>query len=175
MATRRTNRRDGSWKAEWLAALRSNVTVAAACRTVGIGRRTVYSAREVDEEFARAWDDIVAESTDEMEREAYRRAVEGVEEPVYQRGELVGQVRRYSDQLLMFLLKARRPEVYRENQRVELAGPEGGPPEVIVRSDAEYAAEVAAIIVETGALQLPVGADEHAGNGAPSRFDRGDP
>ena len=49
-----------------------------------------------------------------LEREADRRAVEGVEEPVYQKGELVGHIRRYSDLLLMFRTKKLDPS-YREH------------------------------------------------------------
>ena len=40
------------------------------------------------------------------------RARNGVEKPVYYRGEVVGSVRTYSDSLGMFLLRAKRPEVY---------------------------------------------------------------
>ena len=44
---------------------------------------------------------------------ACRRAFEGVERPVYYKGEQVGTWRFYSDALAMFLLKAHRPERYR--------------------------------------------------------------
>ena len=46
---------------------------------------------------------------DNLEAEAYRRAVEGVERPVYQGGRLVGTVREYSDSLLTIMLRARHP------------------------------------------------------------------
>ena len=36
-------------------------------------------------------------------------------EPVYYQGKIVGYVRRPSDILAMFLLKARKPEMYRDN------------------------------------------------------------
>lgn len=42
--------------------------------------------------------------------EAFRRAVEGIGEDRFFKGDVVGRVTRYSDRLLMFLLKARRPE-----------------------------------------------------------------
>jgi hypothetical protein len=45
-----------------------------------------------------------------LETEAYRRAVLGYEEPVYQPGEKVGVVTRYSDNLLMLLLRSRAPQ-----------------------------------------------------------------
>jgi hypothetical protein len=44
-----------------------------------------------------------------LEGEAYRRAVEGVEVPIYQQGELVGHRTEYSDSLLSLMLKARVP------------------------------------------------------------------
>lgn len=49
----------------------------------------------------------------------------GVDEPVYYQGRSVGRVKRYSDVLLIFLLKGIRPDVYRE--RYEHTGADGGP------------------------------------------------
>jgi hypothetical protein len=43
--------------------------------------------------------------------------MQGVKEPVWYRGEQVGSVTRYSDVLLMFLIKGIRPHVYRDNYR----------------------------------------------------------
>jgi hypothetical protein len=53
-----------------------------------------------------------------LEDEALRRAYHGVEEPVFYEGVQCGSVTRYSDKLLMFLLKARHPAKYRERQGV---------------------------------------------------------
>ncbi len=49
---------------------------------------------------------------DALEDEAMRRAIDGVEKPVFRGGEVVGHVRDYSDSMLMFLLKSRKPEVF---------------------------------------------------------------
>ena len=49
---------------------------------------------------------------DALEDEAIRRAREGVVEPVFQAGLHCGNVRKYSDLLLIFLLKSRRPHRY---------------------------------------------------------------
>ena len=106
------------WKPAFLDALRRTGIVKHAVEAAGIARRTAYDARDRDEAFAKAWDDIVEDATEEMEREAVRRAAEGTVKPVFQHGRKVGEIREYSDTLLMFLLKARRPEVYRENSRV---------------------------------------------------------
>lgn len=112
-------RRD--WKPAWLEAFRETGLVTRACERAKVGRRTVYDARK-DEEFAAAWDAIEAEITEVMEREAFRRAVEGVTEPVVSAGKHVADVQKYSDTLLIFMLKARKPEVYRENVKVEHSG-----------------------------------------------------
>ena len=58
-------------------------------------------------------------AVDDLEAEAWRRAKEGVEKPVFQGGKQVGVIREYSDTLMATLLKAHRPEKYRENFKIE--------------------------------------------------------
>ncbi|SKA85541.1 hypothetical protein SAMN02745704_01883 [Paucidesulfovibrio gracilis DSM 16080] len=89
-------------------ALRGNVTWAA--HQAGISRSRLYKLRKTDPELAKEWDEALAESADLLEAEAVRRAVEGTEEPYFYQGEQRGAARKYSDQLLMFLLKERRGE-----------------------------------------------------------------
>lgn len=139
----------------------------------GVSRATAYRWYSSDTEFALAWDAAIEASADLLEREARRRAVDGVEEPVIYQGQMTpiyerdecGEVvmredqarnpdgsvllkdgkpvaclrpvqarnpdgslkwltvRRPSDTLLQFLLKGRRPDVYRE--RFEHSGPGG--------------------------------------------------
>lgn len=90
-----------------------------AAAVAGLTREWFYSERKNDEAFARQWDTALDVANDRIEREAYRRAVEGVDEPVFGRvgkdqdGE-VGVIRRYSDTILLRLLGARRPGVWRE-------------------------------------------------------------
>ena len=110
-----------NWKPIFLLAFKECGTVTAACEKAAIARVTAYEARR-DEEFADAWDQIEAETTDAMEREAYRRAVEGVEKPLVSAGRLVTTATEFSDGLMMFMLKARNPGKYRENVKVEHAG-----------------------------------------------------
>ena len=113
------------WKPPFLAALREYPVIAHACRAVGIERTTAYRARETDPEFARDWDAALEDGIDRAEQEAYRRGVFGVEEPVYQGGQLVGTRQVYSDSLLSLVLKGRRKKVYAD--RTELTGADGGP------------------------------------------------
>jgi hypothetical protein len=136
--------------------------VSSACRLVHVGRTTVYDAR-IDEEFARAWDEIEAETTDAMEREAYRRGVLGVSEPVVSGGKLLGEVQKYSDTLLIFMLKARKPTVYRDNVKVEHTGPNGGPIQIQAPPDADVRSTRAAqLLAQAGALE---GTTNSNGNG----------
>jgi hypothetical protein len=75
--------------------------------------------------FKALFDEAHEDALDALEEEARRRAVDGVLEPVYQGGEKVGTIRKYSDALLMLLLKGKRPDTFRE--RHEVTGKNGGP------------------------------------------------
>ncbi len=104
------------WTKKFLGALASSLNVSEACRAAGVSRETVYKHRRSDLAFAAAWDDARETAVDDLEGEAYRRAL-GCERPVYYKGEKCGTVRDYSDALAMFLLKANRRPLYGE--RVE--------------------------------------------------------
>jgi transposase-like protein len=117
-----TDEQTDNRKRAWLAAFEEQGTVVAACKAASVGRSTTYEWRQKDEAFALAWADIEEATTEAMEREAYRRAVEGVSEPLVSAGRLVTNTQKYSDTLLIFMLKARRPERYRDNVKVEHSG-----------------------------------------------------
>ena len=127
MASARTTRTPKK-QAAFLAELSERGNVRDACTAAGIPRRTAYDWRAADPEFAGEWDSALDEAADLMEHEAHRRAVDGTEEPVF--GSLghqlgtgeVGRITKYSDTLLIFLLKAARPEKYRERQQIEHTG-----------------------------------------------------
>lgn len=114
----------------FLEALRDSCNVTVACQTVGISSSTAYGLRKTDPLFAERWDEALSEGVDLLEHEAHRRAFRGVSEPIYYKGEEVGSVRKYSDPLTMFLLKAHRPAKYRDNAALELTGKNGGPLEI---------------------------------------------
>ena len=77
-------------------------------------RSTLYLWRRTHKEFAEAMADSMEEGADLLEDECLRRARDGVDVPRFHQGKICGHVRRYSDALLIFLLKARRPEKYRD-------------------------------------------------------------
>lgn len=96
-----------------------------AAEMAGVDRVTVWRRRQTDPEFATAVDEAIDMASDKLEREARRRAIDGVEEPIYQGGQLVGTRLVFSDSLLSLLLKGRRKRVFAE--RVETTGADGGP------------------------------------------------
>lgn len=113
-------------KEEFLATFRKTGNVTFAATQVGIARNTHYHCWMKDEKYAEAFASAREEAVDLLELEARRRAIAGVEEPVFYKGAVVGQIRKYSDVLLIFLLKGNRPEKYRD--RTEITDPEGRNP-----------------------------------------------
>jgi hypothetical protein len=100
----------------FLKALAETGSVATSAAVAGTSRTRVYELRKTDPAFASAWEDSEEIAADRLEEEARRRAIKGVEEPLVSSGKLVrdenGQpitVTRYSDNLLLALLKAHRP------------------------------------------------------------------
>jgi hypothetical protein len=109
-------------KKAFLAAYAVTGIITHACEASGVPRQTMYDWQEHDDEFAAAFVQAQLASTEVMEAEAYRRAVEGTEAPVVRAGKIIGSAVHYSDNLLMFLLKGRHPEKYRDNSKVEHTG-----------------------------------------------------
>lgn len=127
--------------------------VSAACKRAGVSRSTAYAERRRNEEFALAWADVEEATTERMEREAQRRAVEGVKRDVLYQGDKVGEELHYSDTLMIFLLKARRPHVYRDNVHIQHTGPDGGPIQIQAPPDAaERSRRAAALLEAAGGL-----------------------
>jgi hypothetical protein len=114
-------------KQRFLDEFRQRGNITAAVRAVGIARVTPYRWCEADKKFAEAFADSAEEAIELMEWEARRRAMGEVQTPVYHNGEVVGHIPRYSDSLLMFLLRAHRPEKYRERYEHRVGDADGRP------------------------------------------------
>jgi len=106
-------------RALFLGLLRLEPNVTKAARAAGYAPATLRRLRERDPGFGAEWDEALDEGIEALEAEAHRRAKDGVLRPIYQKGDLVGHETVYSDQLIMFLLKAHRPEKYRERSDVK--------------------------------------------------------
>lgn len=104
------------WQKTFFAALEETGSVTAAAAAAGVHRTAAYKQRSGDKAFSQQWDESIEGGADALEDEARRRAYDGVEEPVFHKGEKVGTVRKYSDVLLIFLLKGIRPQKFRESR-----------------------------------------------------------
>ena len=91
-----------------------------------------------------------------LEDEAMRRAVDGVEEPVYQAGQLVGTKRVYSDSLLKLMLQAADPARYGDSKRVDITSSDGS---LALLDDSTRAARIAQLLAaaseRSGKLPAP--------------------
>lgn len=99
-------------KREFLDALRKTACVLDACRSLGISPRTVYNHRNSDPRFDHYCGLALQMSTTELELSAWERGVEGIEEPVYAYGKLVGTRIKRSDAVLRMLMEGNVPEKY---------------------------------------------------------------
>lgn len=111
----------GVWVKGFLKVLAECGNVREACKAAEIDNKTAYNKRKVDREFASDWQDALDTAADVLEKEAWRRAHDGTEEPVFYKGDVCGTVRKYSDLLLIFMLKGIRPEKYREKVYISTA------------------------------------------------------
>ncbi len=120
MGSKRNGGRTSPKQKAFLAAFRETGNVRLACTAAKVARSGHYSWLK-DAEYCKAFDLAKEDAANTLEAEAHRRAVEGWEEPVgWYKGKAGGTVRRYSDTLLIVLLKGLLPEKYRE--RVEVRG-----------------------------------------------------
>ena len=94
-------------KAAFLKAYRECGNISEASRAVGISRARHYAWVKVSPEYVEAFNHATDDAIDELEQVARSRAKKG------------------SDLLLIFLLRALRPSMYRE--KVEHTGKDGGP------------------------------------------------
>ncbi len=86
------------WEKAFLTALANTGTVTSAAEAAGISRKQAYESRNRHPDFKQLWDDALETAADTLEAEARKRAFAG------------------SDLLCIFLLKACRPERFRETR-----------------------------------------------------------
>lgn len=97
-------------KKEFLDLVESGLPGVQAAKQLGVSVRSMERAREKDERFGKDWQAARLEGArsrlSELETEAWRRAVDGTEKPVFYKGDECGRITEYSNPLLMFLIRA---------------------------------------------------------------------
>lgn len=140
MARRKRIKPDSELRQDFLGFLELTANVTLACNMCGLSRKTAYNWRSTVEGFADAWDASQEVGTDALEDEAIRRASNGTMKKKFTgKGEAVidpetGEQyieHEYSDTLLIFMLKARRPDKFKDRIDARLGGIPGQPLEVI--------------------------------------------
>ena len=101
-------------KRAFIAAYAECGTITRAAEIAGIDRKTHYDWVKEDSDYVKACEAAYEQAGERLEQEARRRAVDGVEKPVFYQGQKCGVVNEYSDTLLIFLLKGAKPERYKE-------------------------------------------------------------
>ena len=107
-----------------LAKLSQGFSVSSACVAEKISRTAFYEWKRSDEAFAALVDDAIESGTDRLEDVALKRAV---------------APKDASDTLLIFLLKGRRPDKFRERASVEHTGKDGEPLTLIINRPGDTA------------------------------------
>lgn len=99
----------------------------AACREANVPHQMHYYWKRTDPDYAAAFDEAQQMAGELLEEEAMRRAL-GFEETRYALDGTPYQVTKYSDTLLIFLMKGAMPKKY--GDKVTHTGRDGGPIDV---------------------------------------------
>lgn len=116
---RRRPRADGWSEAKqraFIEVLADTGQVEAAALHVNMSKQSCYQLRRSPgaEAFAAAWNAAIHQASLKLVDVAFERAFNGSEEPVFDReGRRVGRRMKFSDRLIMFLMRAHMPDRYR--------------------------------------------------------------
>lgn len=110
--------RKTGWEDSFLETLKNTANIRLSCEVAGVTRKVVDCRRKSDPEFEEHFNEARDDAIDTLEAAALSRARDGVEriKTVYYQGKPIGTetIREYSDLLMIFLLKANRPDKYRD-------------------------------------------------------------
>lgn len=150
------------WMRAFVAVLARTGDISSACRSAEINRTYAYEARKTHPVFAEGWREAFQVSVDLLEQIAIRRATIGEDETTTtttRSTDAEGNVTetivtrtlhgKRNDTLLMFLLRARRPDTYRETVDHRHGGDPDSPVRVEVyrQPDADRVLELARLMV----------------------------
>lgn len=127
------------WRSVFIDAYKDRGTVKDACLIAGISRQTAYRHRLEDPEFAEEWDSVQHDIVVVLEASALQRAEEG------------------SERMIEFLLKANRPQKYRDTLKID--------GKLAIASEAELDDEIASFLEREAEERTNARGDEPAGEG----------
>jgi hypothetical protein len=118
----------------FLASYAQTANITKAAEAAKIDRGLHYRWLDTFPKYQKAFLEAERQAGDYLESVAVGRATEGVMEAVYYQGRPIGAVRRYSDGVMMTLLRGFKPKKY--SNKTEISGPEGGAIEIVQRLNA---------------------------------------
>lgn len=101
--------------ADFLEYLSESGIVTDSAARAGLNRAQIKRRIKTDHEFRALYEEAMELGIDAIEDEATRRATIGTLEPVFHKGRRVATIRKKSDLLMIFMLKARRPQTFKDN------------------------------------------------------------
>lgn len=112
----------------FLEALANCGNVSEAAKAANVSRVWAYDKRKADPSFAAQWETALEIAVDSLEGEAWRRGRDGTEEYITCKDGLVLDAegrpvmqRKYSDTLMVLLLKAHRPDKFKDRAQVDVS------------------------------------------------------
>lgn len=125
-----------------------------AARVAGLSATSAYRLRRRRPDFAADWKQALEQARVPLEAVAWKRAVKGVEEPVFHAGREVGTRRRYSDSLLKLLIQRGDLAAQREAERAAAARPSEEQQSEAMLQHEEERREVAQAAIEQARADL---------------------
>lgn len=92
--------------------LAATASISEAARFVGMTRQSAHRLYRRDAKFRAAWDEAMRAAVGVLAATAFDRAVNGTEEQIWYKGEMVGVREKHHDRLLIYLLRVRDPLNY---------------------------------------------------------------
>lgn len=93
----------------FFAHLSSGNSVTRACEAAGYVRQVAYAWKAKDRKFGERWEASKSQAYELVEEAIQRRCIEGINQPVFYKGQVVGNKTLFSDKLMMLWLRYNRP------------------------------------------------------------------
>lgn len=110
---------DRGWRKAFLKAYSVRPIIASAAAAAGTTANTVHRTIKADPAFAEKFAEARQIAKERLVSRAWEIAVDGIEEPIYFKGEVVGHRLAHSEKMLEVLLKGFLPEMF--NDRLQAA------------------------------------------------------
>ena len=112
-------------KTLFLEAYEADGSISGAAKKVHVSVASHYDWLRADDDYAKRFKAAHEAMVDVAEKELRRRGVAGYDKPIVYQGEITGTVKEHSDACLIFYLKGRRSDVFKE--KTEVTGRDGAP------------------------------------------------